>query len=272
MPRTTAKGPFPPVALKTRRGRRSTLVSAPPAASPELVDRPHQRRTFTAADKVRILAEIDRAGPGGAGAILRREGLYSSALTDWRRQRDAGAYEALKAVRRGPKAAPSQSPGGRARPTAARQQTPYSAAAARRGGDRYPKKSGFASGPGDRQRRDVLMDAVAATAPEAGVIAAACTAVGLSRATFHRHQMTAKRPPAPTRPRPKPAGLSQRMNVRASWTCCARRGSSIKPRPRSTPPCSTKASIVARSAPCIGSCTRTTRSGNAASSCAIPSM
>jgi hypothetical protein len=61
------------------------------------VDRPHQRRTFTAADadKGQILAEIDRAGLGGAGAILRREGLYSSALTDWRRQRDAGAYEAL---------------------------------------------------------------------------------------------------------------------------------------------------------------------------------
>ena len=69
------------------------------------MDRPRRRRTFTAADKVRILSEIDRAGPGGSGAILRREGLYSSALTDWRRQRDAAAYEALKAVKRGPKRA-----------------------------------------------------------------------------------------------------------------------------------------------------------------------
>ena len=77
------------------------------AASPELVDRPRRRRTFTAADKVRVLTEIDRAGPGGSGAILRREGLYSSALTDWRRQRDAGAYEALKAVKRGPKRTPT---------------------------------------------------------------------------------------------------------------------------------------------------------------------
>ena len=49
------------------------------------------------------------------------------------------------------------------------------------------------------------MDAVAATAPEAGVIAAACAAVGLSRATFHRRRAATKRPPAPTRPRPKPA-------------------------------------------------------------------
>jgi hypothetical protein len=67
--------------------RRPTLVSAPSATPPELVDRPRRRRTFTAADKVRILVEIDRAGPGGCGAILRREGLYSSAITDWRRQR-----------------------------------------------------------------------------------------------------------------------------------------------------------------------------------------
>jgi hypothetical protein len=51
------------------------------------------------------LRDIDNAGPGGIGAILRREGLYSSALTDWRRQRDAGAHKALKAVRRGPKPA-----------------------------------------------------------------------------------------------------------------------------------------------------------------------
>ena len=107
MSRTTARDIVSPGGEETEEGRRSTLVSSPPAASPELVDRPRRRRTFTAADKVRVLAEIDRAGPGGSGAILRRGGLYSSALTDWRRQRDAGAYEALKAVKRGPKRAPA---------------------------------------------------------------------------------------------------------------------------------------------------------------------
>jgi transposase len=73
------------------------------AASPELSGRP-RRRTFTAQDKLRILAEADRAAgvPGGIGAIVRREGLYSSALTDWRRQRAAGALEALSP---GPKTA-----------------------------------------------------------------------------------------------------------------------------------------------------------------------
>ena len=88
-------------------GRRPTIIAAPAAASPELLSRP-VRRTFTARDKLRILAEIDaaRATPGGIGAVLRREGLYSSALSDWRRQRDAGAFAALRPVTRGPKTAP----------------------------------------------------------------------------------------------------------------------------------------------------------------------
>jgi transposase-like protein len=86
-------------------GRRPTVVAAPASPSPELSDRP-RRRTFTAQDKLRILAETDRAtATGGIGAILRREGLYSSALTDWRRQRDAGAFTALVPGKRGPKTA-----------------------------------------------------------------------------------------------------------------------------------------------------------------------
>src|SRR5690242_11351657 len=82
-----------------------TTVPPPSAASPELSPRP-QRRTFSAAVKLRILAETDRAADtGGISAILRREGLYSSTLADWRRQRDAGAFEALKPLKRGPKEA-----------------------------------------------------------------------------------------------------------------------------------------------------------------------
>ena len=82
-----------------------TVVPPPPAMSAELSARPVRRR-FTAAAKLRILGETDRAADtGGIGAILRREGLYSSALSEWRRQRDAGALGALSPARRGPKAA-----------------------------------------------------------------------------------------------------------------------------------------------------------------------
>src|SRR5271166_6205708 len=86
-------------------GRRPTVVAAPVSTSPELSARP-RRRSFTAKDKLRILADIDRAvETGGIGAVLRREGLYSSTLSDWRRQRDAGAFNALVPARRGPKTA-----------------------------------------------------------------------------------------------------------------------------------------------------------------------
>ena len=86
-------------------GRRPTVVAAPVSTSPELSARP-RRRTFTAKGKLRIPADIDRAtGAGAIGAILRREGLYSSTLSDWRRQPDAGALGALSPGKRGSKAA-----------------------------------------------------------------------------------------------------------------------------------------------------------------------
>jgi transposase-like protein len=84
-------------------GRRPTVVPAPDAVNSEFSARP-RRRTFTAADKLRILADVDRAAlAGGIGAVLRREGLYSSTLADWRRLRDLGAFSALTPARRGPK-------------------------------------------------------------------------------------------------------------------------------------------------------------------------
>ena len=85
--------------------RRPTIVAAPASVSPELSGRP-RRRTFAARDKLRILAATDLAAEtGGIGAILRREGIYSSTLCDWRRQRDAGTFGALTPVKRGPKTA-----------------------------------------------------------------------------------------------------------------------------------------------------------------------
>ncbi len=64
-------------------------------ADPELVERPLRRR-FTAEYKLRILREAEACTRAGeVGALLRREGLYTSHLSAWRRQRDGGALEAL---------------------------------------------------------------------------------------------------------------------------------------------------------------------------------
>ena len=63
-----------------------------------------RRRTFTVGYKMRILREADACkAPGQLGALLRREGLYSSHLTVWRRERDRGAVKALASKKRGPK-------------------------------------------------------------------------------------------------------------------------------------------------------------------------
>ena len=82
------------------------VVAAPVVAAAEFTDAP-KRRSFTAKYKLRILAETDRAADtGGISAILRREGLYSSALSDWRGQREAGTLGALQPRPRGPQKAP----------------------------------------------------------------------------------------------------------------------------------------------------------------------
>jgi transposase-like protein len=55
-----------------------------------------KRRTFTAAYKVRIVREYDQAeSPGERGALLRREGLYTSHISQWRNSRDTGAENGL---------------------------------------------------------------------------------------------------------------------------------------------------------------------------------
>ena len=66
-----------------------------------------KRRRFSAQYKLRILEEADSCTrPGQIGALLRREGLYSSNLTTWRRQREQGQIGALSPKKRGPKPTP----------------------------------------------------------------------------------------------------------------------------------------------------------------------
>ncbi len=82
-------------------GGRARSVGAGP--DPELVERPRRRR-FSAEYKLKVVREADACSrPGEIGALLRREGLYSSLLTEWRRARDSGALVALAPKRRGPR-------------------------------------------------------------------------------------------------------------------------------------------------------------------------
>ena len=76
-------------------------MATPRVASTEFTGVP-KRRSFPAKYKLQILGETDRAADtGGISAILRREGLYSSALSDWRGQREAGTLGALQPRLRG---------------------------------------------------------------------------------------------------------------------------------------------------------------------------
>ena len=71
---------------------------------PEVIPKA-RRRAFTAAYKVQVLREADAcSGPGQIGALLRREGLYSSHLTEWRRLRDEGFLVSASKRKRGPTA------------------------------------------------------------------------------------------------------------------------------------------------------------------------
>ena len=89
----------------------ASIPGAPPATRVPGVTDPEVsgkaiRRRFTAAYKRRILQEADQCGPRGIAALLRREGLYSSHLTTWRRQRTSGEISGLEPRKRGKKPVP----------------------------------------------------------------------------------------------------------------------------------------------------------------------
>ena len=112
-PMAAVKSMTDPDALPgARRATEDAPGSAPqfarPGSDPEVVAHA-RRRNFSPAQKRRILEEADRCTkPGEIGALMRREGIYSSALSTWRRQRDAGDLAALAPQKRGPKLDPSR--------------------------------------------------------------------------------------------------------------------------------------------------------------------
>ena len=102
-------GSMPEMGLAGEEEGARRATGASPAVAPEGVPDPAveakpKRRRFTAEYKLRLLREVERAkGAGEVGAILRREGLYSSHLVTWRRERDRVAKAGLAARQRGPK-------------------------------------------------------------------------------------------------------------------------------------------------------------------------
>lgn len=78
-----------PSAVLNGRAHDGGVADDDPAARP-------RRRVFSAEYKLQILAEYDAAPEGVKGSILRREGLYSSHVTEWRKARDVGALDGLK--------------------------------------------------------------------------------------------------------------------------------------------------------------------------------
>ena len=97
------------LAGETEGARRATGVSPAAAGAPAVpdpeVDAHPKRRRFSGEYKLRILREADACKqPGEIGALLRREGLFSSHLVTWRRERDRVARSGMSARKRGPKA------------------------------------------------------------------------------------------------------------------------------------------------------------------------
>jgi transposase-like protein len=74
------------------RAQPAPMATAP---DPEVPERPRPPRQYTAAYKLRILNEYERLDKAAKGALLRREGLYTSLISEWRKQRDKGALGAL---------------------------------------------------------------------------------------------------------------------------------------------------------------------------------
>ena len=90
-----------PTALLAGRAQNGDVPEIDPAARP-------QRRRFSAEYKQKILDEYEAAPDGEKGSVLRREGLYSSQITEWRQARDAGALGGLEPGTRQPKRSSSE--------------------------------------------------------------------------------------------------------------------------------------------------------------------
>ena len=192
----------PALGVEERRDEapRAGASHARPTPDPEVVAKP-KRRKFTAQYRLRILEEAESCTqPGEVGRLLRREGLYSSHLTEWRRARREGSLQGLTPSKRGRKPAERNPLSAKVHELEAKVGSAGEGAAHRPYDPGRPGKSCRAAGIRPRTREGLLM-AVQPLASQVGV-APACRALGVPRASFYRRQRPA---PGHQQPRPTPA-------------------------------------------------------------------
>jgi len=100
----------------------SHAVGVEQVPDPQVAERA-SRRSYTARYKVAILAEYEALDRNGKGALLRREGLYTSLISEWRKQRDKGALEALGKAKGRPPADPVERENARLREKVAKLES-----------------------------------------------------------------------------------------------------------------------------------------------------
>ena len=194
-------------------------IDAPGQLDPEVPERARMRR-YSPVYKLRILQEYETLDKSGKGALLRREGLYSSLITEWRRQRDRGAAAGLAQRPGRPEADPRDRELARLQKRMARLELELDKA--RKVIEIQSKLSalleGLAAESAAPASEPALMVDSAATelAPLVGT-KGACQAVGRARATYYRHSRpTAPEPPGIRRRSPRalvPAEVSEVLEV-----------------------------------------------------------
>ena len=190
----------PALGVEERSDEAPRAGRARPTPDPEVVAKP-KRRQFTAEYRLRILEEADRCTqPGEVGRLLRREGLYSSHLTAWRKARRKGSLRELAAKKRGRETGRTQPAGCEGARARGASGSPGARVAHRAHDPGRAGKSCRAAGIEPRTRNALLI-AVQPLAAQVGV-APACQALGVSRASFYRRQRST---PGHQQPRPTPA-------------------------------------------------------------------
>jgi putative transposase len=187
--------------LERAVGERKGSIDAQGAPDSELVERAKRRR-YSAEYKLRVVREADACTrPGEIGALLRREGLYSSLLTQWRQARDAGALVALERPRGRKRTDPREAEVAALRRRAERAEGELvKARKGHRGAGKRLGASGRAARAQGRhgEHRAMIQATVEELTPVVGT-RPACRALGAAPATIYRRRTPP--PPRPARPR-----------------------------------------------------------------------